>query len=180
MTIQKNDEYSITVIRDPLKERGKWVIYLDNAATSYPKPEAVYNAIIGQMKEAGANPGRSGHKMALEAGRQIFTARENIAKLFNIENPMQIVFTGNATESLNLAIKGVLKANDHVITTSMEHNSVLRPIKALESLGVENTIVQCDSMGKLEAKDIKNAIKKKYQAYCYDPCFKYNRYLDAP
>lgn len=160
MTIQKNDEYSITVIRDPLKERGKWVIYLDNAATSYPKPEAVYNAIIGQMKEAGANPGRSGHKMALEAGRQIFTARENIAKLFNIENPMQIVFTGNATESLNLAIKGVLKANDHVITTSMEHNSVLRPIKALESLGVENTIVQCDSMGKLEAKDIKNAIKK--------------------
>lgn len=135
------------------------MIYLDNAATSYPKPEVVYEAIMNQMREAGANPGRSGHKMAIEAGRQIFAARENVAKLFNIDNPMQVVFTGNATESLNLAIKGVLRPGDHVITTSMEHNSILRPIKTLEKLGIENTIIQCDFAGRVEVDAVRGSIK---------------------
>ena len=135
------------------------MIYLDNAATSYPKPEEVYDSMMNHMKYAGANPGRSGHKMALEAGRAILKTRELIANLFNINSPMQIIFTSNATDSLNLAIKGVLKEGDHVITSSMEHNSVLRPITALEKKGVENTIVQCNSDGGVYPEDIKNAIK---------------------
>lgn len=136
------------------------MIYLDNAATSFPKPEVVYKAILNNMKNFGANPGRSGHKMALEAGRGIFKGREIIAELFNIDDPMQIVFTSNATESLNLAIKGILNPGDHVITTSMEHNSVLRPIKTLENNGVENSIIQCDESGILNPQDIRNAIKE--------------------
>lgn len=135
------------------------MIYLDNAATTFPKPEAVYEAVMNQMKNAGANPGRSGHKMAIEAGRMIFQARENIARLFNIENPMQVIFTANATDSLNLAIKGTLKPGDHVITTSMEHNSVIRPIKTLEGLGVEHTILPCDTMGRIHPKDVAEAIR---------------------
>lgn len=136
------------------------MIYLDNAATSFPKPEVVYEAVLNHMKNFGANPGRSGHKMALKAGYEIYKGREIIAELFNIEDPMQIIFTSNATEALNLAIKGILKPGDHVITTSMEHNSVLRPIKALEKNGVENTIVKSNINGCLNPKDIKNHIKE--------------------
>ena len=135
------------------------MIYLDNAATTYPKPKEVYSAVLDCMENYGANPGRAGHKLAMRAGREIYQCRENIAKLMNISNPMNIVFTHNATDSLNLAIKGVLKSGDHVITTSMEHNSVIRPIKALESKGVENTIVKCDKEGFLNPEDIKKAIK---------------------
>ena len=94
------------------------------------------------MKEYGANPGRSGHKLALRLGREIFETREVIAKLFNIKNPMNVIFTFNCTESLNLGIKGILNRGDHVVTTSMEHNSVLRPLKALEKEGIETTIVK--------------------------------------
>ncbi len=135
------------------------MIYLDNAATTYPKPEKVYEKVMDCMKNYCANPGRAGHKLAMKAAREIYDARENVARLFNIDNPMNIVFTNNATESLNLAIKGSVKAGDHIITTSMEHNSVIRPIKALEMIGVENTIVQCDSEGFLDIDDIKKAIK---------------------
>lgn len=135
------------------------MIYLDNAATTFPKPEAVYDAVMDCMKNYCANPGRSGHKLAMKSAREIYDARENIAKLFNIDNPMNIVFTNNATDSLNLAIKGIVNSGDHIITTSMEHNSVIRPIKALEKLGIENTIVQCDKDGFLDVKDLKKAIK---------------------
>ncbi len=138
---------------------GNNLIYLDNAATSYPKPENVYNAMIDHMKNAGANPGRSGHRLSLEAGRAILKTRELIGTLFNIDNPMQIIFTSNATDSLNLAIKGVLKKGDHVITSTMEHNSVLRPITALEKIGVENTIIQCNAEGVIDPEDIKRAIR---------------------
>lgn len=135
------------------------MIYLDNAATTYPKPDRVYNEIMDCMKNYCANPGRAGHKLAMKAAREIYDARENIAKLFNIDNPMSIVFTNNATDSLNLAIKGVVKSGDHIITTSMEHNSVIRPIKSLEKHGVENTIVKCDKDGFLNIEDLKKAIK---------------------
>ena len=135
------------------------MIYLDNAATTYPKPDKVYDAVIDCMKNYGANPGRAGHKLAIAAGRIIYEARENVAKLFNIENPMNIIFTHNATDSLNLAIKGILKSGDHVITTSIEHNSVIRPIKSLEEIGIENTIVSCDKYGQLNPTDIEKAIK---------------------
>ncbi len=135
------------------------MIYLDNAATTYPKPEQVYDSIMDCMKNYCANPGRAGHKMAMRAAREIYDARENIAKLFNIDNPMNIIFTNNATDSLNLAIKGAVKEGDHIITTSMEHNSVIRPIKSLEARGISNTIVNCDKEGFLDVNDIKNAIK---------------------
>lgn len=135
------------------------MIYLDNAATSFPKPDTVYNAMMEAMKEYGANPGRSGHKLALKAGRAIYETRELLANFFNIEDPMRIIFTSNATDGLNLAIKGLLKPNDHVITTSMEHNSVLRPLKALENNGVETTIIQCDETGSIDIKDIEANIK---------------------
>ena len=135
------------------------LIYLDNAATTFPKPRQVYEAVLDCMENYGANPGRAGHKLAMRAGIEIYECRENIAKLLNVSNPMSIVFTHNATDSLNLAIKGVVKSGDHIITTSIEHNSVIRPIKALEKNGVENTIVKCDRYGHLDPNDIKKAIK---------------------
>lgn len=136
------------------------MLYFDNSATTFPKPEIVYNSIMTSMREYGANPGRSGHKLALRASRGIFDTRESLCKLFNIKNPMNIVLTFNATESLNIGIKGVLKPGDHVITTTMEHNSVLRPITYMEKYGIESTIIEADSKGRINPKDIESAIKK--------------------
>ncbi|WAW14903.1 aminotransferase class V-fold PLP-dependent enzyme [Peptostreptococcus equinus] len=136
------------------------MIYLDNAATTFPKPESVYKAIENCMRIYCANPGRSGHKMAYKSALVVEDSRDSIAKLFNIKNPMNVVYTFNATDSLNLAIKGLLKSGDHVITTSMEHNSVLRPIMELEKIGVEHTFVQADKEGKIKPSTIENAIKE--------------------
>lgn len=141
-----------------MKGRVK-LVYFDNAATSFPKPKVVYDAIMTAMMEYGANPGRSGHKLALKSSREIYETRELLAKLFNIKDPLNIVLTFNCTESLNLGIKGLLKAGDHVITSSMEHNSVLRPLKYLEKFGVDTTIVQCDSQGRIRVSDIEDSIK---------------------
>lgn len=135
------------------------MIYLDNAATSFPKPESVYKKIDDCMRNYCANPGRSGHKMAMESARVVEETRDIIAKLFNIKNPMDVVYTFNATDSLNLAIKGFLNPGDHVIATTMEHNSVLRPIMELENIGVEHTFVQADEEGKINPKDVESAIK---------------------
>lgn len=122
-------------------------IYLDNAATTFPKPESVYKEMERVMRHC-ANPGRSGHKMALESGRVIHRTRELLAKLFKIENSMQIIFTHNATEALNLGIKGLLKQGDHVITTSLEHNSVLRPLYTLKAEGqIDVSIIEGNEEG---------------------------------
>lgn len=135
------------------------MLYFDNAATSYPKPDIVYRETMDAMMNYGANPGRSGHKIALKANRGIFHTREKLSKLFNIKNPMNLILTFNCTESLNMGIKGILRPNDHVITTSMEHNSVLRPITYLERIGVRNTIVQGDKMGRINPRDIEDSIR---------------------
>ena len=135
------------------------MIYFDNAATTFPKPEVVYDSIMTAMRGYGANPGRSGHKLALKSSRGIYETRELIGRLFNVKNPMNIILTFNATESLNIGIKGILKPGDHVITTSMEHNSVLRPIKYMEKFGIESTIVQGDEMGRIKVSDIEKSIK---------------------
>ena len=135
------------------------MIYLDNAATTYPKPSSVYKNVMKAMKEYGANPGRGSHAMAIEGAKVIYETRELLAELFNLDNPMNAIFTFNATDSLNIAIKGILNSGDHVITTEMEHNSVLRPIKGLEKIGVENTIVECFSDGTVSLSHIENAIK---------------------
>lgn len=136
------------------------MIYFDNAATTFPKPQEVYDSIIDAMMNYGANPGRSGHKSALKTSRGVFETRQLLSKLFNTGNPMNIIFTFNCTESLNIGIKGILKPGDHVITTSMEHNSVLRPIKYLENIGVESTIVNANSQGLIDPINIEKAIKE--------------------
>lgn len=135
------------------------MIYMDNAATSWPKPDIVYNSVICCMKKYGANPGRSSHKMAIEAANILLYTREMLCELFDVTDPFSMIYTYNTTDSLNLAIKGILKEGDHVITSSMEHNSVLRPLKHLEKLGVQITIVQADSKGMVDPEDIKKAIK---------------------
>lgn len=133
--------------------------YFDNAATTFPKPEIVYTKVMEAMKDYGANPGRSGHKLALKINRGMYDTRMSLAELFNIGDPMNLIFTFNCTESLNLGIKGVLQPGDHVITTSMEHNSVLRPIRYLEQFGVESTIIKANCLGEINVEDIKNQIK---------------------
>lgn len=143
---------------------GKELVYLDNAATTFPKPEVVYDEVMKCMKEYGANPGRSGHRLALEAGRVIYDARETISEMFNIENAMNIAFASNGTDALNTAIKGILKPGDHVITSTMEHNSVLRPLKALEKTGVELTIIECDKKGFIDVGEIEKNIKENTKA----------------
>ncbi|MHB1394477.1 MAG: aminotransferase class V-fold PLP-dependent enzyme [Clostridia bacterium] len=137
------------------------MIYFDNAATTYPKPEAVYKAVDDCLRGFCANPGRSGHKLSLQSGRVILEARELLAELFKSDSPERIILTHNATEALNLALKGSLKKGSHVITTSMEHNSVLRPLKALEQSGVETTIVQCSKDGEINIHDIEKEIRKE-------------------
>ncbi|WP_312832269.1 aminotransferase class V-fold PLP-dependent enzyme [Sedimentibacter saalensis] len=135
------------------------MIYLDNAATTYPKPKSVYKNVMDAMTKYGANPGRGSHAMAIEGARVIYETRELLAELFNLDDPMKVILTFNATDGLNMAIKGILRPGDHVVTTAMEHNSVLRPIKELENIGVENTIVSCSHEGKINVEDIEAAIK---------------------
>ncbi len=117
-------------------------IYFDNAATSWPKPEAMIKAMVDFNANVGANPGRSGHRLSIEAGRVIFHARETIASLLGADDPHSVIFTRNATEGLNTILRGFLRPGDHVITSSMEHNSVMRPLRALESEGVELSVVK--------------------------------------
>jgi cysteine desulfurase family protein len=137
------------------------MIYLDNAATSFPKPNTVIDSMVKCMKEYCANPGRGGHSMSLESSKAVYDARETIANFFKIKNAMRIIFTKNATEALNIAIKGFLKAGDHVITTSMEHNSVIRPLMALKrDLEIEITIIDGYEYGEIDPNIIKNAIQK--------------------
>lgn len=141
------------------------MIYLDNAATSFPKPDSVYEKIMTVMKEYGANPGRSGHKLAMRSAREIFDVREKICTLFNISNPLQVAFTSNCSTSLNYGIHGILKPGDHVITTSMEHNSVLRPLNFLKDRGVEVTIIKADSEGYVNSNEFKNNIKENTKMF---------------
>lgn len=136
------------------------MIYLDNAATSWPKPEGVVKAMEKVMLDFGSNPGRGSHQGTLGVGRLVLRTRELLAQLFGVPDPSRIVFTGNATQALNMGIYGMLETGDHVITTSMEHNSVWRPLKYLERRGVELEAVACDHEGKLNPADIQSAIKR--------------------
>jgi cysteine desulfurase family protein len=135
------------------------MIYMDNGATSCPKPREVIDAVKEAMEKCCANPGRSGHDMAAHAAREIFRTRQTAAKLFNIDDPGRIVFTKNCTEALNIALKGVLHEGDHVITTSMEHNSVIRPLYQLQQRRIYTTIVPCDKAGRLDPAEIRKAIR---------------------
>ncbi len=135
------------------------MIYMDNAATTWPKPPGVIRAVTNCMEKYGANPGRSGHKMAIEAGQILLYTREMLCELLNLQDPFQIVFTSNATDSLNLAIQGSVSSEDHVILTSMEHNAVVRPLKEMEKQGLKLTIVPCAPDGNIDPDDISKAIQ---------------------
>ncbi len=141
-------------------------IYMDNAATSFPKPECVYEAIDHFNRYLGANPGRGTHRQTLQAGSLILDAREALATLFNIDDCANIAFTANVTEALNTGLKGYLQAGDHVITTSMEHNAVARPLNAMSRQGVEWTAVPCSSEGILDPAAIEGAIKANTRMIC--------------
>lgn len=135
------------------------MIYCDNGATSWPKPPQMLEQMTHFVNDIGGSPGRSGHTASVEAERIAFGVRESLAEMFNIKDPQQIAFTKNITESLNYVIQTQLKPGDHVITSSMEHNSVMRPLRMLEDKGLELTVVQCDSEGFLDAAKVKEAIK---------------------
>jgi len=134
-------------------------IYFDNAATSWPKPEGVRAALSDYFGDAGGNPGRSGHRMSVAAARIVENAREALAELFQANDSSRIVFSQNATHALNLALYGLLHPGDHVVTTSVEHNSVMRPLRHLETLGVELTVVACTSDGTLDVSHVRRALR---------------------
>lgn len=134
-------------------------LYLDNAATSHPKPESVYQAVVHTMREIGASPGRGGYRRSLDAGRLMFHAREAAARLFSVPDSARIIFTHSATEALNMALRGTLVAGDHVITTSMEHNSLARPLNLLQRQGgIHLTTVTAGGDGLVDPDDIRRAL----------------------
>jgi cysteine desulfurase family protein len=135
-------------------------IYLDNAATSWPKPDTVYAAVQRAMRELGAPAGRSAYGEAAEVEQAILSARKEVASLIGCDDPRRIVFTLNGTDSLNLAIQGVLRPGDHVVTSVAEHNSVLRPLRALEDEGrVEVSRVPCGRDGCIDPAELRAAVR---------------------
>lgn len=139
------------------------MIYFDNAATTLQKPKEVIEAVVEAMTSLG-NAGRGSTDASMEASHLIFEARENIAKFFNIKDSSNVVFTSNSTEALNIVIKGIFKSGDHVITTALEHNSVLRPLYEMESRGVELSIIESNSIGNISYIDMEKAIKNNTRA----------------
>lgn len=116
------------------------MIYFDNAATTFPKPQSVEQTLIRAVRKFGANPGRSGHDLSLRTAEQVYMCRESAAKMFGAENPEQVVFTQNCTHSTNIVIRGLLRPGDHVIISDMEHNAVLRPVHRLRESSVDYSI----------------------------------------
>ncbi len=137
-------------------------IYLDNSATSWPKPDAVYDAVDRYQRQLGAAAGRGGYQSAQQAGRLVAETRTACARLLGIVDPHQLIFTANGTAALNLAIHGLLNSGDHVVTTVCEHNSVLRPLHwQAEQNGVQVTHVGCDTAGFVDPAAIAAAISPK-------------------
>lgn len=137
------------------------IIYLDNAATSFPKPPEVGVAMVRLLGEISLSPGRSAHSLSLAASREIFAAREAVADLFHVRDSSRVVFTANVTESLNVGIFGLLGPGDHVITTGMEHNSVMRPLRFLEkSQGVEISILPTSATGEIDPAGLPPLMRK--------------------
>ncbi|MFQ5963417.1 MAG: aminotransferase class V-fold PLP-dependent enzyme [Candidatus Scalinduaceae bacterium] len=136
------------------------MIYLDNAATTFPKPECVYDAMDKFLREMGANPGRAGHRMSVAAEQEIENARILLARFLGVKDPDRMIFTFNATDAINMGIKGLLCIGDHVITSNLEHNSVLRPLNGLEKDNVITvTMVENTGDGFISPDDVRKAIK---------------------
>ncbi len=134
-------------------------IYLDNAATTFPKPEEVYQAVEHALREIGVGPGRGSHRRGIAAARLVFEAREAVAALFGVKDAARVIFTHSATEALNLAVTGFLSPGDHVVSTTMEHNSLVRPLRLAEQGGVKVTWVGGDGTGLVESGRIRAAIR---------------------
>ena len=141
-----------------LSNRDEEMIYLDNAATSWPKPREVLKAMTDVLELAGGNPGRSGHLLSIEAARVMYRTREYIDNFFNSGNPMRVIFTSNATHAINLVVRGLLKPGDGVVTSSMEHNAVMRPLRDLEKKGLALHVVPCTPDGCLDVEDVSRAV----------------------
>ena len=139
------------------------MIYLDNAATSLQKPEEVRRAVADAMLHMG-NPGRGIHGASLDAARMIYDTRSLISQLFHVGSPGQVAFTANSTESLNMAVEGIFRPGDHVITTMMEHNSVLRPLYRMEEKGLELTVLPVDKNGCVHYEDFETAVRSNTRA----------------
>ena len=139
------------------------MIYFDNAATTLRKPREVPEAVLRAMDSLG-NAGRGVNEASLGAARIIFDARVKLADFFNAGNPKNIAFTANSTESLNIAIKGLIRPGDHVVTTALEHNSVLRPLYEMEAAGAELTIVPADREGNFSIEDLEKSVRKETRA----------------
>lgn len=135
-------------------------VYLDNAATSYPKPESVYDSVYNYMKNIGASPGRGGYKNALTGDRLVYKCRQNLIKLFNFDKIENVIFTPNITVSMNILLKSIVKEGWHVITSTMDHNSVLRPLVSLEKGNkIELDILSCSKEGFLSLEKFKEKVK---------------------
>ncbi|GGJ31080.1 aminotransferase class V-fold PLP-dependent enzyme [Paenibacillus hunanensis] len=134
------------------------IIYLDHAATSWPKPPAVLEAVQHALLHESANPGRGSHRMAVQASRTLLKARQQLARLLDVRNPVDIAFTANTTIALNMAIFGYVRPGDHVIATMTEHNSVWRPLEALKrSTGIQVTYIPVDACGQLDLHEVDQA-----------------------
>ncbi len=134
------------------------MIYLDHAATSWPKLPQVIQTMSDYLDIAGGNPGRSGHRLSIAAARYVYDTREALAELFHAPDPLRIVFTLNVTHALNLALRGIVRPGDHVVTTSIEHNSVMRPLRELERQGAHLTVVCCKPDGTLDLDAMRRAV----------------------
>jgi cysteine desulfurase family protein len=134
-------------------------IYLDNAATSWPKSPVVIEAMKLCLEQGLGNPGRGGHSFSLNAAREVYESRELLARLVNAPAADKVIFTKNATEAANFVLFGLLNPGDHVVTTSIEHNAVMRPLRQLEKTGVAITTLPCDSCGRLDPGNLKTAIR---------------------
>ena len=135
------------------------LIYLDNAATSWPKPRCTVQAMARALEESGANPGRAGHRLSLEAGRIVERCRQALADMLGETDASRVAFAQNATDALNMAIHGAVRTGDHVVSTLIEHNSVLRPLSELARSGVITlTLVPPDADGRMDAREIERAL----------------------
>ncbi|MDR3764474.1 MAG: aminotransferase class V-fold PLP-dependent enzyme [Acidobacteriota bacterium] len=135
------------------------MIYLDNAATSWPKPAGVAEAVVRALREPLGNPGRTHHRAALDAASMVAACREDLAELFHAPNPLRICFTANTTDALHLAIKGALRPGDHAICSAMEHNSVWRPLKALAEMGVELSVAEAGQTGFVHPENVRRLLR---------------------
>lgn len=142
------------------------LIYLDNAATTYPKPDSVIQAVSDYMKNCGASPGRGGYDSAMDASSIVFECRENLAALFHVPNPERIIFTKNSTEAINTAIFGLVEKGDEIIISSMEHNATLRPAYECTKRGAKLIVANADCKGVVSPESLEKLITEKTKLIC--------------